>query len=192
MMELWDKPQGMTVWNDAKQKKKKLVQLQWRKIFWKYKNEKVPMYMVQSHRDGDPDPCVFLTSRIVESEFDATEVYRQYFQRGGKEEALFKCSKDKLGMEDVQLCSFEKVKQLMLIYVLIDQFLAKLHEQALKAGELIHIFMISFLLGAQRKITKWAVIDFYTDTSAKLERNLLLFKNRFRPSPPTSQLSLIF
>lgn len=148
------------------------------------------MWMVWSHREGDPNPCVFLTTRKIENESDASEIYHQYFQRGGKEEAIFKCSKAKLGMEQVQLRSFEKVKQLMLVYVLVDQFLAKLHEQAVEIGQLLHTFLTAFVQGAQRKITKWALIDFYDETYANLERDFLLFKRRFWPSPHTSQLPL--
>lgn len=192
MMELWGKVQGVTVWNDAKKKKRKLVQLQWRKIFWKQGKKSIPMWMVWSHREGDPDPCVFLTSRVIENEADAAKIYHQYFQRGGKEEAIFKCNKTKLGMEKVQLCSFEKVKQMMLIYVLVDQFLYKLQEQALEAGHLLHTFLTAFVQGAQRKITKWAIIDFYDDTYGKLERDFFIFKNRFSSSPPHSQSSLFF
>lgn len=192
MMELWGKVKGITGWHDAKNKKQKLVRLQWRKIWWKHDRELLPMWMVWSHREGDPDPCVFLTTRIIENESDAAKIYKQYFQRGGKEEAIFKCNKAKLGMEKVQLCSFEKVKQLMLIYVLVDQFLAKLHEQALETGHLLHVFLMAFVQGAQRKITKWAIIDFYDDTYTKLERDFLLFKNRFWPSVHASQLSLFF
>lgn len=192
MMKLWGDVQGVTAWHDAKKKKQKLVQLQWRKVWWLHgaKNELVPMYMMWSHREGDPDPCVFLTSRRIENESAATKIYEQYFQRGGKEEAIFKCNKAKLGMEKVQLCSFEKVQQLMLIYVLIDQFLVKLHEQSMEAGCLLHTFLTAFVRGAQRKITKWAIIDFYDDTYAKLERDFLFFKNRFRPPIPISQLPL--
>lgn len=192
MMELWGEVQGVTVWQDAKKRKRKLVQLQWRKIWWPHGKGKelVPMYMVWSHREGDPDPCVILTTRKIENESSAAKVYHQYFERGGKEEAVFKCNKAKLGMEKVQLCSFEKVRQLMLVYVLVDQFLAKLREQAVEAGCLLHTFLMAFVKGAQRKITKWAIIDFYEDTYTKLERDLLLFKNRFRPPIPISQLSL--
>lgn len=192
MMKLWGEVQGVTAWHDAKRKKQKLVRLQWRKIFWKFQKKLVPMFLVWSHREGDPDPCVFLTSRTIENESAASKIYHQYFQRGGKEEALFKCSKAKLGMEQVQLCSFEKVQQLMLIYVLVDQFLAKLQTQALEAGHLLHTFLTAFVQGAQRKITKWSIIDFYDDTYAKLERDFLTFKRRFWPSPPPSQLSLPF
>lgn len=190
MMELWGEVQGVTAWHDAKRKKQKLVRLQWRKIWWKHEEELIPLFLVWIQREGDPDPCVFLTSRRIENESDAAKVYHQYFQRGGKEEAIFKCNKAKLGMEKVQLCSFEKVKQLMLIYVLVDQFLAKLHEQASAAGQLLHTFLMAFVKGAQRKITKWAIIDFYDDCYAKLERDFLLFKNRFWPSPHPSQLQL--
>lgn len=190
MMDLWGKVQGVTAWHDAKKRKRKLVQLQWRKVWWRHQNKLLPMSMVWSHREGDPDPCVFLTSRAVTNEFAAAKVYEQYFQRGGKEEAVFKCNKTKLGMEKVQLCSFEKVKQFMLIYVLVDQFLAKLQEQALAIGHLLHTFLTAFVQGAQRKITKWAIIDFYDETYAKLEQDSLLFRNRFWPSPPASQLSL--
>jgi hypothetical protein len=192
MMELWGEAQGVTGWHDVKKKKQKIVQLQWRKIWWEQEGKLIPMWMVWSHREGDPAPCVFLTTRIIKNEADAAKVYQQYFQRGGKEEALFKCGKTKLGMEKVQLCSFEKVDQLMLIYVLIDQFLAKLHEQALEAGHMLHTFLTAFVQGAQRKITKWAIIDFYEDTYATLERDLLIFKNRFWPSPPANQQSLFF
>jgi len=192
MMDLWREVQGITAWHDAKKKKQKLVQLQWRKIWWKHGKELIPMWMVWSHREGDPDPCVFLTTKTIKNESDASKIYHQYFQRGGKEEAIFKCNKAKLGMEKVQLCSFEKVKQLMLIYVLIDQFLAKLHEQALEVGQLLHSFLKAFVTGAQRKITKWAIIDFYDETYAKLERDFFIFRNRFCPSPPASQLSLLF
>lgn len=192
MMELWGKVQGVTVWNDAKKKKQKLVQLQWRKIFWKQGKKSIPMWMVWSHREGDSDPCVFLTSRVIENEANAAKIYHQYFQRGGKEEAIFKCNKTKLGMEKVQLCSFKKVKQMMLIYVLVDQFLSKLHEQALEAGHLLHTFLRAFVQGAQRKITKWAIIDFYDDTYGKLERDFFIFRNRFSSSPPHSQSSLFF
>jgi len=182
MMDLWGKIQGFTVWKDAKKKKKKIVQLQWRKIFLKRKKEFVPMYMVWSHREGDPDPCVFLTSRNIENESEAENVYRQYFQRGAKEEALFKCGKTKLGMEKVQLCSFEKVKQLMCIYVLIDQFLTKLNEAAREAGNLLHAFLKAFLQGAQRKITKWSIIDFYYDMPGRLfGLRLILFKTLYEP-----------
>ena len=184
MMDMWGEVQGITAWHDAKKKKQKLVRLQWRKIFWK----SVPMFLVWSHREGDPDPCVFLTTRHIDNESDAVKVYQQYFQRGGKEEAIFKCNKAKLGMEKVQLCSFEKVKQLMLIYVLVDQFLVKLHEQALKASHLLHTYLMAFIQGAQRKITKWAIVDFYDDTCSKMERDFLTFRNRFCPSPPASQL----
>lgn len=191
MMELWDGAvQGMTVWHDSKKRKRKIVQLKWRKIGWPYKKEIIPLWMVWSHRQGDPDPCVFLTSRTITNEFAAAKVYEQYFERGGKEEAVFKCNKAKLGMEKVQLCSFEKVKQFMLIYVLVDQFLSKLNEQALAVGHLLHTFLTAFVQGAQRKITKWAIIDFYDETYAKLERDVFLFRNRFFPSPPASQLSL--
>ncbi len=192
MMELWGAVQGITSWNDAKKKKQKLVRLQWRKIFWKHVNKLIPLWMVWSHREGDPDPCVFLTSRSIENESDATKIYEQYFQRGGKEEAIFKCNKAKLGMEKVQLRSFEKVKQLMLIYVLVDQFLTKLHEQALEAGQLLHTFLMAFVRGMQRKITKWAIIDFYDETYSKLERDFFIFRSRFCPSPPSSQLPLFF
>lgn len=191
MMELWGaEVQGVTGWHDAKEKKQKIVKMKWRKIFWRYGGELIPLWMVWTHREGDHDPCVFLTSRRIGNSSDAEKVYRQYFQRGGKEEAVFKCGKSKLGMEKVQLCSFEKVKKLMLIYVLVDQFLAKLHEQALETGHLLHTFLMAFVHGAQRKITKWAIIDFYDDTCAKLERDFFIFKNRFWPSPPASQLSL--
>lgn len=190
MMELWGNIQGATCWHDAKKKKQKPVQLQWRKVWWQDGKGLVPMYMVWSYREGDPDPCVFLTTRKIENEWAAAKIYHQYFQRGGKEEAVFKCGKAKLGMEKVQLCSFEKVRCLMLIYVLIDQFLAKLHTQAVVTGSLLHAFLIAFVCGAQRKITKWAIIDFYDETYAKLERDFFLFKNRFCASPPTSQLSL--
>lgn len=190
MMDLWGKIQGFTVWNDAKKKKKKIVQLQWKKIFLKRKKEFVPMHMVWSHREGDPNPCVFLTSRNIENESEAKNVYHQYFQRGGKEEALFKCGKAKLGMEKVQLCSFEKVKQLMCIYVLIDQFLTKLNEAAREAGNLLHTFLRAFLQGAQRKITKWSIIDFYYDNWTKMERQILLFRSGYSPPPAKNQLSL--
>jgi hypothetical protein len=192
MMELWGKIQGFTVWHDVRKKKQKLVQLQWRKIGWKHQKKRIPMWMVWSHRAGDPDPCVFLTTRSIQNESDAAKVYHQYFQRGGKEEAIFKCNKTKLGMEKVQLCSIEKVKQMMLIYVLIDQFLSKLNEQALETGHLLRTFMMAFVQGAQRKITKWAIIDFYDDTYAKLERDFISFKNRFWPSPQAPQLPLLF
>lgn len=192
MMELWGAVQGVTAWHDAKKKKQKLVRLQWRKIVWKHGKELLPLFLVWSHREGDPDPCVFLTTRRIENDSDAAKLYHQYFRRGGKEEAIFKCNKAKLGMEQVQLCSFEKVQQLMLIYVLVDQFLAKLHDQASEIGQLLHTFLTAFVQGAQRKITKWSIIDFYDDTYAKLERDFLLFKRRFSPSPQPSQLPLSF
>lgn len=193
MMEQWEGPvQGMAVWHDAKKKKQKIVQLRWRKTWWKYQKERIPMWMVWSHREGDPDPCVFLTSVAVENEAAAEKIYRKYFERGGKEEAIFKCHKSKLGMEEIQLCSFEKVKQVMFIYALIDQFLAKLHEQAMEIGHLLHTFMTNFVKGSQRKITKWSIIDFYHDIYSKLERDLLSFRTAFCPSPPPSQLSLSF
>jgi hypothetical protein len=191
MMQLWGgNIQGVTGWHDAKEKKQKIVQIKWCKIFWRFKKELIPLWMVWTHREDDPDPCVFLTSRKIENSLEAEKIYRQYFARGGKQEAIFKCSKSKLGMEKVQLCSFEKVKQLMLIYVLVDQFLVKLHEQALEAGHLLHTYLMAFIQGAQRKITKWAIIDFYDDTCSKLERDFFIFRNRFWPSPPASQLSL--
>ena len=43
----------------------------------------------------------------------------------------------------------------------LDQFLSKLNEQALAVGHLLHTFLTAFVQGAQRKITKWAIIDFY-------------------------------
>ena len=191
MMQLWEgKVQGVTGWHDAKEKKQKVVQMKWRKIFWKYKKELIPLWMVWTHREDDHDPCVFLTSRKIENSLEAEKIYRQYFARGGKEEAIFKCNKSKLGMEKVQLCSFKKVKQLMLVYVLVDQFLVKLHEQALEVAHLLHTFLKAFVQGAQRKITKWAIIDFYDDTCTKMEQDYLRFRNRFWPSPPASQLSL--
>lgn len=190
MMELWGEAQGVTAWQDAKKKKRKPVQLQWRKVWWPHGGELLPMYMMWSHREGDPDPCVILTTRKIENESSAAKVYHQYFERGGKEEAVFKCNKTKLGMEKVQLCSFEKVRCLMLVYVLVDQFLAKLREQAVAAGDLLNLFLKAFVQGAQRKITKWAIIDFYDDTYSKLERNLLIFRKHSRPPIPTSQLSL--
>lgn len=193
MMQLWEgNVQGVTGWHDAKEKKQKIIQMKWRKIFLRFKKGLIPLWMVWTHREGDPDPCVFLTSRKIENGLDAEKIYRQYFARGGKEEAIFKCNKAKLGMEKVQLCSFKKVKQFMLIYVLVDQFLVKLHEKALEAGHLLHMFLKAFLQGAQRKITKWAIIDFYDDTCTKMERDFFIFRNRFWPSPPASQPSLFF
>lgn len=191
MMQLWGgEVQGVTGWHDAKEKKQKIVKIKWRKIFWRSKKKLIPLWMVWTHREGDPDACVFLTSRKIENSQEAEKIYRQYFARGGKEEAIFKCNKSKLGMEKVQLCSFEKVKQLMLIYVLVDQFLVKLHEQALEVGHLLHTYLMAFIQGSQRKITKWAIIDFYDDTYTKLERDFFIFRNRFWPSPPASQLQL--
>ena len=190
MMELWGKTLGVCGWTDAKGKKRKIVRLQWRKIYMTHQKKSVPLWLVRCHREGDPDPCVFLTSRSIDNVSDAEKVYRQYFERGGKEEAVFKLHKEKLGMEKVQLCSLKKVKQLMLVYVLADQLLAKLQEEALEAGKLLHTFLVSFLRGVQRRITKWAVIDFYDHTCAFLERDLLQFRNRFRPSVSRFQLSL--
>ncbi len=191
MMELWGETQGVTAWHDAGKKKRKLVRLQWRRVFMDRKNP-VPLWLVRAHREGDPDPCVFLTSRTITDSSEAARVYEQYFQRGGKEEAVFKCHKDKLGMEKVRLCSFEKTKQLMLIYVLADQFLAGLHEQALQAGHLLYTFLTAFVQGTQRKITKWAIIDFYDHAWSILERDFLLFKNRFRPPDGAYRLPLFF
>lgn len=190
MMDLWKKEaMGMTVWEDKKRKKKKMVQLQWRKVFKKIKGEIIPLSLVWCHREGDPNPVVFLTSRMTESESDAAKVYRQYFDRG-KEEAVFKCHKNKLGMEDVQLESFEKIKQFMLLYVLADQLLYKFHCLALEDGHTIHMLITAFIKGEQRQITKWAVIDWYNDEWSNAERQILYFLCRYPPPEANIQASL--
>lgn len=190
MMDGWDREaQGFTVWKDRKEKKQKIVQLQWRKIYWKYKNTLIPMCLVWAHREDDPHPVVFLTTRKIEDEAAAEKVYRQYFNRGS-EEAVFKCHKEKLGMEKVRLRSFEKVKKLMMIYVLVDQLLSKLRLEAAKLGTVLNILLKSFLKGTQRVIGKWSVIDWYDDYYKNLEREFIIFKHRYPPPDVIFQASL--
>ncbi len=189
MMDLWREPQGITVWKDKKEKKTKLVPLQWRKIYWKYKKELIPMYLVWAHREGDPNPAVFLTTRKIEDEAAAEKVYHQYFDRGS-EEAVFKCHKEKLGMEKVRLRSFEKVKKLMMIYVLTDQLLTRIKLEATKLGTLLNMLLKSFLKGTQRIIGKWSVIDWYNDHYKSLEREFIKSRRRYPPTNAILQPSL--
>jgi len=37
------------------------------------------------HREGDPHPAVFLTTRKIQNEEDSKKIYRQYFDRGSEE-----------------------------------------------------------------------------------------------------------
>jgi len=189
MMALWNKPQGFTVWKDKKEKKTKVVQLQWRKVCWEYEKELIPMYLVWAHREGDPSPVVFLTTRKIENEATAEKVYHQYFGRGS-EEAVFKCHKEKLGMEKVRLRSFEKVKKLMMVYVLVDQLLTKLKSEATKLGTLLNMLLKSFLKGTQRIIGKWSVIDWYDDYYKNPERETVRFRRRYPPPEAIFQASL--
>lgn len=189
MMDVWTEPQGFTVWKDRKKKKTKIVRLQWRKIFWKYKKGLIPMYLVWAHRQDDPKPVVFLTTRKIEDEASAEKIYHQYFDRG-KEEAVFKCHKDKLGMEMVRLRSFEKVKKLMMIYVLVDQLLSKLRYEAAKLGTVLNMLLKSFLKGTQRIIGKWSIIDWYDDHYKNLERETIIFHRRYPPPHLIFQASL--
>lgn len=39
MMEIWGKVQGLTGWHDSKNKKQKVLQLQWRKIFFTFQEK---------------------------------------------------------------------------------------------------------------------------------------------------------
>jgi hypothetical protein len=192
MMELFSgKIQGVTGWKNRKTKEQKVVQLQWKQILWLSKGEEIPLTLVWCHREGDPSPVVFLTSRSITDAEVAAKVYQQYFSRSS-EEAIFKCHKEKLGMEKIQLRSFHKIQQMMCFYVLVDQFLAKLREEALKVGSLIATLVKSFLQGEQRKITKWSIVDWYIDTWSKLERQTIKFRKRFRRRYDPNQLSLYF
>lgn len=190
MMDLWGKKaQGITVWQGTKREKQKLVPLQWRKVWWKYRKEYIPLFFVWCHRENDPHPTVFLTTRVIENEAQATKLYHQYFGRG-EEEAVFKCHKDKLGMEKVQLQSFEKVKNLMLLYVLVDQLLSRIECEAKRKQSIRNILMVHFLRTEQREITKWSIVDWYHEYFTQLERSYILFRRRY-PSPEAkNQLQL--
>jgi hypothetical protein len=189
MMDLWRKEaQGMAVWKDKKGKKTKIVQLSWTKAHKEIRGELTPLYLVRCHRGGDPDPCVFLTGRAIETEADAAKIYHQYFARGA-EEAVFKCHKDKLGMEEVQLQSLNKIKQMMWLYALADQLLYKLHCMALEVKSTVQMMVSAFLKGTQRAITKWAMIDWYDEYWGKMER--LTFRLKCRYPPPDADVGRI-
>jgi len=190
-MMSWSEPQGMTIWQNKKKRgDKRIVQLSWRKVYREYNGKMILLYLVKARRDGDPNPVVFLTNRCIECESEAAKVYHQYFKRG-LEEAVFKCHKDKLGMEKIQLESFEKVKQFLLLYVLADQFLYKLHKAALKVGSIIYGLIKAFLGCEQRSVNKWAVIDWFTHFYLFSERKYKRPKHRYRPKQaiPSTLLS---
>lgn len=191
MMGLWgEKAQGMTTWQgQEKRGRRRLVPLQWRRIIWNHNGERLSLYLVWCHRKGDPRPAVFLTSRKIEDEAAAAKVYHEYFNRG-KEEAGFKKDKTKLGMEKVQLRSLEKIRQLMKVYVLVDQLLSRIYLNSLKREVFIHDLLKGFLAGTQRTITKWAIVDWYDDLHYHLEREMIRFRRRYPPAQATSQLSL--
>ena len=191
MMELWgERAQGMTIWQSKRKKKdKRLVQLQWKKIVWRREGEPVPLYLVWCHREGDPRPAVFLTSRTITDEAGASLIYHGYFDRG-KEEAGFKQDKFKLGMEKVQLRSIQRTKQLMKVYVLVDQLLSKIYLNIFELSNFIPGLLKSFLEGTQRAITKWAVVDWYDALCHQMEREFIRFRRRYPPRQANSQPSL--
>jgi hypothetical protein len=114
---------------------------------------------------------------------------QQYFDRGS-EEAVFKCHKEKLGMEKVRLRSFEKVKKMMMIYVLVDQLLCKLKTEAARLGSILNMLLKAFLKGTQRIICKWSVIDWYDDLYQNLERQFIIYRRRYPPPHAIFQASL--
>ena len=191
MMELWgEKAQGMTMWQSKRKKKdKRLVQLQWRQITWRHQGEVLPLYLVWFHREGDPRPGVFLTSQTIENEARAAKVYHGYFDRG-KEEAGFKRDKFKLGMEKVQLRSIQRTKQLMKVYVLVDQLLSKIYLTILEMDNFIYDLLKGFLKGTQRTITKWSIADWYDALCSQMEHEFIRFKRRYPPGQANSQPSL--
>lgn len=198
MMDIWEnkKVQGFTTWQDKKKRKnKKIVQLKWEKIFWKKGNKKskklIPLTLIWCHRKDDKEPAVFLTSRSINNESDAIKVYHQYFARG-QEEACFKFHKDKLGMEKVRLQSFQKVKQLMLLYVFVDQVISNLRLRAIEIGTLLYSLIKDFLKGNQRTINKWSVVDFYNYIFSLKDAKPINCRRRFPPDKSAPQLALAF
>lgn len=192
MMDLWKKNvQGVSVWRDKKEKKEQIVQLKWAKVYKKINKQTIPLYLVWCHRAGDKDPCVFLATRIIETEAAAQMIYHQYFARGG-EEAVFKCHKTKLGMEEVQLQSLDKVKALAHLYVLVDQLLYKLHCMALDIKNTVHLMIKAFLKGVQRSINKWTIIDWYDECWQKMERLTFRLKCRYPPPDGDVRMTLFF
>jgi len=73
---------------------------------------------------------------------------------------------------------------------LVDQLLSKIYLTIFELGNFIYGLLKSFLKGAQKAVTKWAVVDWYDALCHQMERESIRFRRRYSPGQANSKPSL--